>query len=95
MALRKQTAGFIIVLIYAVGKALSLALAQNGIFVTVVDYSEERGKEVASLIEKENTKFHPKLQFPSAMFIRCDVTNTSKYFFFFAVIYIFSCFCNL
>ncbi|XP_020268724.1 prostaglandin reductase-3 [Asparagus officinalis] len=59
-----------------IGKALSLALAQNGIFVTVVDYSEERGKEVASLIEKESIKFHPKLKFPSATFIRCDVTNT-------------------
>lgn len=59
-----------------IGKALSLALAQNGFFVTVVDYSEERGKEVASLIEKENSRFNPKLQVPSAMFIRCDVTNT-------------------
>lgn len=58
-----------------IGKALSLALAQQGIIVTVVDYSEERGKEVASLIEKENAKFHSNLKFPSAMFIKCDVTN--------------------
>ncbi|KAJ9705012.1 hypothetical protein PVL29_003183 [Vitis rotundifolia] len=61
-----------------IGKAISLALGEKGIFVTVVDFSEERGKEVASLVEKENAKFHPKLGFPSAMFIRCDVTNTRE-----------------
>ncbi|XP_073103688.1 uncharacterized protein [Elaeis guineensis] len=60
-----------------IGKALSLALAQKGVCVTVVDSSEERGKEVALLIEKENEKFHLKLKFPPAIFIRCDVTNTS------------------
>ena len=64
---------------FFVGKALSLALAQKGVCVTVVDSSEERGKEVALLIEKENEKFHLKLKFPPAIFIRCDVTNTSKY----------------
>lgn len=61
-----------------IGKAISLALGEKGIFVTVVDFSEEGGKEVASLVEKENAKFHPKLGFPSAMFIRCDVTNTRE-----------------
>ncbi|CAK9168934.1 unnamed protein product, partial [Ilex paraguariensis] len=61
-----------------IGRALSLALAQKGIFVTVVDFSEERGKEVSSLAEKENAKFHPKLEFPTAMFIRCDVSNTRE-----------------
>ena len=60
-----------------VGKALSVALAEKGIFVTIVDFSEEKGKEVAALVEKENAKFHSMLEFPSAMFIRCDVTNTS------------------
>ncbi|KAF8410046.1 hypothetical protein HHK36_002566 [Tetracentron sinense] len=59
-----------------IGKALSLALGEKGIFVTVVDFSEEKGKEVVTLVKKENSKFHPKLEFPSAMFIRCDVTNT-------------------
>ncbi|KAJ4847423.1 hypothetical protein Tsubulata_036301 [Turnera subulata] len=61
-----------------IGKALALALGEKGVFVTVVDFSEERGKAVASLIEKENAKFHPKLEFPSAMFVRCDVTNTRE-----------------
>ena len=60
------------------GKALSVALAQKGIFVTIVDFFKERGKEVASLVEKENSKFNPVSKFPSAIFIRCDVTNTSK-----------------
>ncbi|KAL5855604.1 hypothetical protein ACOSQ4_005406 [Xanthoceras sorbifolium] len=59
-----------------IGRALSLALGQKGVFVTVVDFSEEKGKEVASLVEKENAKFHSNLGFPSAMFIRCDVTKT-------------------
>ncbi|KAF7127317.1 hypothetical protein RHSIM_Rhsim11G0166500 [Rhododendron simsii] len=58
-----------------IGKALSLALAEKGVFVTIVDFSEERGKEVLALVEKEIAKFHPKLEFPSAMFVRCDVTN--------------------
>ncbi|EEF43705.1 prostaglandin reductase-3 [Ricinus communis] len=59
-----------------IGKALSLALGEKGVFVTVVDFSEEKGKEVASLVQKQNAKFHPKLEFPTALFIRCDVTNT-------------------
>ncbi|KAI4295637.1 hypothetical protein L6164_035660 [Bauhinia variegata] len=59
-----------------IGKALSLALAEKGIFVTVVDFSEEKGREVASLIEKINTKFHSKLEHPSSIFVKCDVANT-------------------
>ncbi|GMJ05602.1 hypothetical protein like AT1G49670 [Hibiscus trionum] len=58
-----------------IGKALALALAGKGIFVTVVDFSEEKGKEVASLVEKENSRFHENLKFPSAIFVKCDVTN--------------------
>ncbi|OVA10453.1 Alcohol dehydrogenase superfamily [Macleaya cordata] len=61
-----------------IGKALSLALGKKGIFVTVVDLSEENGKEVASLVKKECAKFHSELKFPSALFIRCDVTNTGE-----------------
>lgn len=60
-----------------VGKALCLALGKKGIFVTVVDFSE-KGAEVASLVKKENAEFHSNLEFPAAMFIKCDVTNTSK-----------------
>lgn len=45
--------------------------------MTVVDLAEEKGQEVASLVEKENAKFHSNLGFPSAMFICCDVSNTS------------------
>lgn len=55
-----------------------MALAAKGIFVTVVDFSEEKGKEVASLVQKENAKFHNSLKFPSAIFIKCDVTNTGN-----------------
>ncbi|PHT42043.1 hypothetical protein CQW23_20897 [Capsicum baccatum] len=61
-----------------IGKALSLALAQKGVFVTIVDFSEEKGKEVTAVAEKECAKFHSGLEFPVVMFIRCDVTNTGE-----------------
>lgn len=61
-----------------IGKALSLALAQKGVFVTIVDFSEEKGKEAAALAEKECAEFHSGLEFPVVMFIRCDVTNTGE-----------------
>ncbi|KAF3339469.1 hypothetical protein FCM35_KLT16940 [Carex littledalei] len=60
-----------------IGKAISLALAQKGLFVSIVDFSEERGKEVASIVEKENRKFYSSLTVPSALFIKCDVTIPS------------------
>ncbi|KAH7833264.1 hypothetical protein Vadar_004652 [Vaccinium darrowii] len=68
------------IIIYSeyVCKALSVALAEKGVFVTIVDFSEERGKEVLALVEKEIAKFHSKLEFPSSMYIRCDVTNTRE-----------------
>uniref|UniRef100_A0A1D1XRB2 Zinc-binding alcohol dehydrogenase domain-containing protein 2 n=1 Tax=Anthurium amnicola TaxID=1678845 RepID=A0A1D1XRB2_9ARAE len=58
-----------------IGKALSLALGKKGIFVTIVDLSEEKGKEVSHLVEKEIKDFHPDRKFPLSMFIKCDVTN--------------------
>lgn len=59
-----------------IGKALALALGGRGIFVTVVDFSEEEGNEVANLVRKENDKFHSNLDFPSAIFIKCDVSSS-------------------
>ncbi|XP_047317750.1 15-hydroxyprostaglandin dehydrogenase [NAD(+)]-like [Impatiens glandulifera] len=61
-----------------IGKALSLAFAKKGIFVTAVDFSEEKGKEVASLVEKENAKFHSDFPFKSALFIKCDFTDAAR-----------------
>ncbi|XP_021731736.1 prostaglandin reductase-3-like [Chenopodium quinoa] len=61
-----------------IGKALCLALADSGVFITVVDYSVEEGKKVTALIEKQLAKFHKNLKFPSATFIKCDVTNTGE-----------------
>ncbi|KAG7030991.1 Prostaglandin reductase-3 [Cucurbita argyrosperma subsp. argyrosperma] len=58
-----------------IGRALCLALGEKGVFVTVVDLSEEKGQEVASIIQQKNANLHPKLDIPPAMFIRCDVTN--------------------
>ncbi|XP_010479454.1 PREDICTED: zinc-binding alcohol dehydrogenase domain-containing protein 2 isoform X2 [Camelina sativa] len=57
------------------GRALCLALAEKGVFVTVADFSEEKGQETTSLVRKANAKFHPGLSFPSAIFVKCDVTS--------------------
>lgn len=46
--------------------------------MTVVDISEERGREAVSLIKEENSKYHPDLGFPSAIFVQCDVSNSSE-----------------
>ncbi|KAL0428036.1 UNVERIFIED_CONTAM: Very-long-chain 3-oxoacyl-CoA reductase [Sesamum latifolium] len=42
-----------------IGRALVLALAQKGVFVTVVDFSQDKGEQVASLAEKEFPSFTP------------------------------------
>ncbi|KAI3788408.1 hypothetical protein L2E82_01173 [Cichorium intybus] len=61
-----------------IGRALCIALAQKGIFVTVVDNSAERGEEVASISQEENLKFHSGLKFTSAIFVRCDVSKKGE-----------------
>lgn len=61
-----------------IGKALVVALAQKGIFSTIIDLSEAKGKEVASLTETEFLKFSVKPEFPPILFIKCDVTDTSE-----------------
>ncbi|CAM8914083.1 hypothetical protein QQ045_031278 [Rhodiola kirilowii] len=58
-----------------IGKALCLALAKKGVFVTVVDYSE-KGREVASVAEKEIAGFHPNFGHPASIFIKCDVADS-------------------
>ncbi|GJM98604.1 hypothetical protein PR202_ga15631 [Eleusine coracana subsp. coracana] len=58
-----------------IGKALCIAFAKKGLFVTIVDFSEENGREVASLVQEESSKFHGDLRVPSAIFVKCDVTN--------------------
>ncbi|MCD7468176.1 hypothetical protein HAX54_006126 [Datura stramonium] len=61
-----------------IGRALSLALVQKGVFVTIIDFAEEKGKEAAALVEKECAKFHSGLEFPVVMFIKCDVTDAGE-----------------
>ncbi|KAK1439921.1 hypothetical protein QVD17_05746 [Tagetes erecta] len=78
MELKSGLSAFITGAASGIGRALSIALAQKGIFVTVVDFSEERGKEVALLVQKENLKFHSGLKFPSAIFVKCDVSNKGE-----------------
>lgn len=61
-----------------IGKAICLALAQKGIFLTIVDFSVEKGNEVASLAGKEISHFHAGLEFQPATFIKCDITNRGE-----------------
>jgi len=61
-----------------IGKALCIAFAQKGLFVTVVDFSEQNGREVTSLVQKENKKLHGDLGVPSAIFVKCDVSNEGE-----------------
>lgn len=62
-----------------IGRAIALALAEKGVFITVVDFSEERGREAASLAVNEVSKLHgPNLAFPPAQFVKCDVANSSE-----------------
>ncbi|GJN33785.1 hypothetical protein PR202_gb22408 [Eleusine coracana subsp. coracana] len=56
-------------------KALCIAFAKKGLFVTIVDFSEENGREVTSLVQEESNKFHGDLRVPSAIFVKCDVTH--------------------
>lgn len=56
-------------------------VAGKGIFVIVVDFSKENGREVASLVQKENKMFYGDPGVPSAIFIKCDITNAGKSFF--------------
>ncbi|CAA3028384.1 ARP (REF) [Olea europaea subsp. europaea] len=60
-----------------IGKALVLALASKGIFVTIIDFSD-KGQDVALLAANEVSKFHSELGFPPAMFIKTDVTNANE-----------------
>lgn len=61
-----------------IGRALVLALAQKGIFITIVDFSQDRGKQVASVAEEEVRKSHADLRFPPVQFFSCDVTDSNK-----------------
>ncbi|XP_076956313.1 uncharacterized protein LOC143631425 [Bidens hawaiensis] len=78
MELKPGLSAFVTGAASGIGRALALALAQKGIFVTVVDYSEDRGKEVALLAQNENLKFHSGLKFPSTIFVKCDVSNKGQ-----------------
>lgn len=57
-----------------IGRALCLALAQKGVRVTVLDYSESSEKLVG-ILEEEHAKLHKDLKNPTAIFVKCDVTN--------------------
>ncbi|XP_042009651.1 prostaglandin reductase-3-like isoform X3 [Salvia splendens] len=61
-----------------IGRALVLALAQKGIFITIIDFSQDKGIQAASLAEEELRKFHTDLKFPPVLFFRCDVSNSNE-----------------
>ena len=53
-----------------------MALASKGVQVTIVDLKVEQGEESVRLVEQEHAKISYKPNCPSALFIRCDITNT-------------------
>ncbi|XP_042007434.1 prostaglandin reductase-3-like isoform X2 [Salvia splendens] len=61
-----------------IGRALVLALAKKGIFITIVDFSQDKGIQAASLAEIELRKFHTDLKFPPVLFSRCDVSKSDE-----------------
>ncbi|KAH6772664.1 ARP protein [Perilla frutescens var. hirtella] len=61
-----------------IGRALVLALAQKGILITIIDFSQDKGKEVASLAEEEVRKSHADLKSPAVLFVKCDVVNSNE-----------------
>ncbi|KAL3614200.1 hypothetical protein CASFOL_042274 [Castilleja foliolosa] len=61
-----------------IGRALVLALAQKGIFTTIVDFNQDNGKQVLELAEKEVSKVHSEPQFPPALFVKCDVADSNE-----------------
>ncbi|XP_042057565.1 prostaglandin reductase-3-like isoform X1 [Salvia splendens] len=61
-----------------IGRALTIALAHEGIFITIIDFSQEKGIEAASLAEEQVRKFHADLKFPAVLFFRCDVSNSNE-----------------
>ncbi|KAL6494725.1 hypothetical protein OROGR_031525 [Orobanche gracilis] len=78
MELRAGLSAFVTGGASGIGRALVLAFAQKGIFVTVVDFSQDNGKQVAALAEKEVSKFHVELKFPPVLFVKCDVTDSNE-----------------
>ncbi|KAH9314273.1 hypothetical protein KI387_022900, partial [Taxus chinensis] len=55
-------------------RELCLALARKGVRLTVLDYSESSGKLVG-ILEEEHAKLHKDLKKPTAVFVKCDVTD--------------------
>uniref|UniRef100_A0A0C9S9S3 TSA: Wollemia nobilis Ref_Wollemi_Transcript_6723_2396 transcribed RNA sequence n=1 Tax=Wollemia nobilis TaxID=56998 RepID=A0A0C9S9S3_9CONI len=57
-----------------IGRALSLALARKGVRVTILDFSENSGKLVG-ILEEEHARSYKDVEKPTAIFVKCDVTN--------------------
>ena len=53
-----------------------MALASKGVQVTIVGLKAEQGEESVRLVEEEHAKISYKPDSPSALFIRCNITNT-------------------
>eukprot|EP00249_Psilotum_nudum_P024807 c29298_g1_i10 orf=195-1640(+) len=60
------------------GRYMALALAGNGVYISVVDYSEPTGLETVKLVEEEHAKIRQSNVKPAALFIQCDVTKPGE-----------------
>eukprot|EP00249_Psilotum_nudum_P024810 c29298_g1_i4 orf=256-2163(+) len=60
------------------GRYMALALAGNGVYISVVDYAEPTGLETVKLVEEEHAKIRQSNVKPAALFIQCDVTKPGE-----------------
>jgi len=58
------------------GRALALALAKRGVQVSVLDLASQLGEETVRVVAEEHARVGYKPTSPSAIFIKCDVSNT-------------------
>jgi NAD(P)-dependent dehydrogenase (short-subunit alcohol dehydrogenase family) len=63
-----------------IGRETALALAKLGANITVLDLSEEGGRETVRLLEDERQKgsAYGMVSTPAAIFVKCDVTKPGK-----------------
>ncbi|KAG0624469.1 hypothetical protein M758_3G250400 [Ceratodon purpureus] len=61
-----------------IGRALAVALAKRGVQVSVLDLAAPQGEETVRAVTEEHARISYKPTSPSAIFIRCDVTNSAE-----------------
>ena len=58
---------------------MAVALAKRGVQVSVLDLAAPQGEETVRAVTEEHARISYKPTSPSAIFIRCDVTNSGTF----------------